>query len=181
MEGIEIRTERLLLRTYRAGDVDAMHGYYSDPSVCQHLLHEPWDRATTEETVLKRTRRTSLHGPDPAIALVVEHDGVVVGDVAAWACDATGCRAEIGWVFDPRHAGKGYATEAVRALIDLVFGQPDLHRIVARMDARNTASARLCERVGMVREAHLRRDLWTKGEWADTVTYGLLATDPRPA
>ena len=47
----------------------------------------------------------------------------------------------------------------------------------AQLDARNTASARLCERLGMTLEAHLRQDWWSKGEWTDTLVYGLLADE----
>ncbi|GAB2442862.1 hypothetical protein GCM10027187_01070 [Streptosporangium sandarakinum] len=72
-------------------------------------------------------------------------------------------------------SGRGFATEAVRALIGVAFERCGMHRVIARLDARNEASARLCQRVGMVKEAHLRRDYWMKGEWADTLIYGLLA------
>jgi len=49
--------------------------------------------------------------------------------------------------------------------------------VKAQLDARNTASARLCERLGMTLEAHLRQDWWSKGEWTDTLVYGLLADE----
>jgi len=52
-----------------------------------------------------------------------------------------------------------------------------VHRVVAQMDARNTASARLAARVGMRQEAHFRRDFWSKGEWTDTLVFGLLASE----
>jgi len=60
------------------------------------------------------------------------------------------------------------------------FAHYGMHRVIARVDGRNKASARLCERVGMTREAHLRRDEWAKGEWTDTLIYGLL-TEEWPA
>lgn len=55
-----------------------------------------------------------------------------------------------------------------------------LHRIAAHMDGRNGPSARICERLGMQREAFLRQNLWSKGEWTDTIIYAVLASD-RPA
>jgi RimJ/RimL family protein N-acetyltransferase len=54
-----------------------------------------------------------------------------------------------------------------------------MRRVIAQLDPRNAPSARVCERVGMTREAHLREDYWTKGEWADTLIYGLLARERR--
>jgi len=86
-------------------------------------------------------------------------------------------RGEIGWVFHPDHTGQGFATEAVRAVLDLAFGFYRMHRVVAQLDSRNEPSARLCERVGMRREGHLRQDWWSKGEWTDTLVYGVLKDD----
>jgi aminoglycoside 6'-N-acetyltransferase len=65
----------------------------------------------------------------------------------------------------------------VRALIGVAFGIYGMRRVVAQLDARNTSSARLCERVGMTKEAHLRQDCWIKGEWTDHAIYGLLAQE----
>ena len=71
----------------------------------------------------------------------------------------------------------GVQTCALPILLDLALGKSGLHRVAARMDARNTASARLAERVGMRREAHLREDWWSKGEWTSTLEFGVLARD----
>ena len=105
---------------------------------------------------------------------MVEHAGQVIGDVALWCADDTRQRGEMGWAFRPDVTGHGFATEAVRALVDVAFGHYGMQRVFAQLDARNSASARLCERIGMSREAHLRRDWWSKGEWSDTLVYGLL-------
>ena len=83
--------------------------------------------------------------------------------------------AEIGWAFSPAHTGRGFATEAAMALVDLAFSHYPLHRLFANLDPRNTRSAALCERLGMTREAHLRRDFPAPdGTWTDSAIYGLL-------
>lgn len=174
-----VHTERLSLRPYRSTDVDASLAYYADPDVARYLLDEPWTREYAERQVTKRVGRTTIDAPGSALALVVEREGQVVGDLALWPPDATLSRGEIGWVFHPQAAGQGFATEAVRAVLDLAFGHFRMHRVAAQMDARNSASARLAERLGMTREAHLRRDWWSKGEWTDTFIYGLLAEEWR--
>ena len=84
---------------------------------------------------------------------------------------------DLGYALLPEARGKGYATEAATALIDAAFTHHDLHRIEAQMDARNSASAQLCERLGMQREAHLRQNWWMKGEWTSTLVYGVLASE----
>lgn len=178
---LPLRTERLLLRTHRPDDLEPLLAYYADPEVARYIPWEPWTREQAEGHLAKRLLRTGVDGPDSALALVVEHDGRVVGDVVVWPADATLERGEMGWAFHPDVAGRGYATEAVRALIGVAFGPCRMRRVAAQLDARNTLSARLCERVGMTREAHLRQDCFAKGEWTDTLVYGLLASEWPPA
>ncbi|MEV5693830.1 GNAT family N-acetyltransferase [Micromonospora globbae] len=172
---LPIRTERLLLRQYRVDDVDAVLAYYGDPLVARYVPWEPWSREHAAEQVAKRVHRLGVTDIDSALALVVEHKGEVVGDVVLWPADETLSRGEMGWIFNPSASGRGFATEAVGALVRVAFAHCGMHRVIARLDARNEASARLCQRVGMVKEAHLRQDYWLKGEWADTLIYGLLA------
>ncbi|WP_088998009.1 GNAT family N-acetyltransferase [Micromonospora echinaurantiaca] len=174
---LPIRTERLRLRPYRGDEVDALLAYYSDPVVARYIPWEPWTRDFAATVVARRVHGTGITGAESRLALVVEHEGEIVGDVILWPADETLSRGEMGWAFHPSVSGRGFATEAVRALVGVAFEQCGMHRVIAHVDARNTPSARVCERVGMVREAHLRQDHWTKGEWADTLIYGLLAKE----
>jgi RimJ/RimL family protein N-acetyltransferase len=113
--------------------------------------------------------------------VVVEPDTqggrAVVGDITLWAVDDSLSLGEISWVFDPAAGGRGLATEAARAVLDLAFGHYGMHRVRVRMDARNAASARLCERLGFRREGLLRQDWLIKEEWTDTLVYGMLAPE----
>jgi RimJ/RimL family protein N-acetyltransferase len=77
-------------------------------------------------------------------------------------------------MFHPDHGGRGYATEAMHAIVHLGFDDLGLHRLMARIDARNGPSGRVCERLGMRAEAHLLQNEWFKGEWTDEIDYGLL-------
>ena len=174
---LPIETERLCLRLHRPDDLDALLGYYSDPEVARYTPFVAWSRADAEEALEKRLRRTGVNGPDSALGLVIERSQQVVGDVILWPADETLARGEMGWALHPAAHGHGYAAEAVRALIGIAFGTYGMRRVIAQLDPRNAPSARLCERVGMRREAHLRQDYWTKGEWADTLIYGLLASE----
>ena len=89
-------------------------------------------------------------------------------------------RAEIGWCLDPAYQGRGYAREAVEALIEVCFEALGLRRVVANCFADNTASWRLMERLGMRREVYNVRDsLHRTGAWLDGVGYALLAEEWR--
>jgi RimJ/RimL family protein N-acetyltransferase len=85
--------------------------------------------------------------------------------------------AEIGFIFDPRHQGKGFATEAARALLDWAFGSAEVHRVIGRTEVRNTASARVLEKLGMRLEGHFVENEWVKNEWQSELVYAILARE----
>lgn len=174
---LPLTTKRLALRAHKPEDATALQKFYSHPDVARYLLDEPWSVEDATEKVTERVPKTDLDGPAQALALVIETGGEVIGDVILWFTDAEHRVAEIGWVLDPSYGGQGYATEAVQAVLDLAFDHYTCHRVVAQMDARNTASAKLAERVGMVKEAHHRQDWFSKGEWTDTLIYAMLSSD----
>ncbi|MDO4262653.1 MAG: GNAT family N-acetyltransferase [Deinococcus sp.] len=158
MELLPLTTERLLLRPFAGEDAADLHAYRSLDGVARFLLEDAWDQERTAQKLEQRRQQDDLRSGH--LALACEYGGRVVGDLSLWLTDDTGLSAEIGWVFHPAVAGKGLATEAVRAALGLAFEGYALHRVAAQMDARNLASARLCERVGMQREAHLRQNWW---------------------
>jgi RimJ/RimL family protein N-acetyltransferase len=168
---LPIRTERLVLRRHDLpGDMEDLHAYYGREDVATYLLQDPFPRAELDD----RMREWDA-ADDRVFGVVIELDGRVVGDVVLMFRGPS--IAEIGWVVHPDVGGRGIATEASRALLDVGFRHYGLHRIYADLDARNTASARLCERLGMRLETHRLQDIWSKGEWTDTLQYGLLASE----
>ncbi|MEU8998311.1 GNAT family protein [Streptomyces caniferus] len=176
-----IRTERLDLRPVTPDDFAAFHAYQRRPEVCRYLYWGPLDEAGSRASVAAKAARTTLResGDLLQLAVVVRDSGTLVGDVTfVWKSSAHR-QGGIGYVFHPDHAGHGYATEASRALLELGFEELHLHRIQAELDGRNTASARLLERLGMRREGHLRENEFLDGEWADEVVYAMLAREWR--
>ena len=178
------RTDRLVLRRATPHDVEATWQFRRLDEVSRWITRAP---ATLEEY------RTRFEDPASlAVTIVVELDGVVVGDLMlrledAWAqaevADrARGVQAELGWVLHPDHAGHGYATEAVRELIRICFEDLGLRRVTAECFADNVASWRLMERLGMRRESHTIRDSLHRSDgWLDGMAYALLAEDWRGA
>jgi RimJ/RimL family protein N-acetyltransferase len=81
---------------------------------------------------------------------------------------------EMGFIVHPDHHGRGYATEASRMLMRFGFETMELHRIIGRLEARNTASARVLEKLGMRREALLIENEFVKGEWQSEIVYAML-------
>jgi len=177
-----VRTERLLLRRLGPADADAAWAYRRDPEVAAWLTRLPARREVFDEWFTSREVQDST--------LVVEHDGVVVGDLYlkvkdAWsqqerALEALGTEAELGWVLSPEHQGRGYAGEALAALFGICFERLGLRRVTAACFSANEPSWRLMERLGMRREEHaLRESLHRSGRWLDGMAYGLLADEWR--
>jgi RimJ/RimL family protein N-acetyltransferase len=121
--------------------------------------------------------------------LMLERDGVVIGDLYlhvtdAWAqedmADRAGEEAEIGWCLSPEHQGHGYVTEGARALVQLCIEDLGVRRISAAAFADNTPSLRIMERLGMRQENHgIRDSLHRDLGWVDGVVYALLADEWR--
>jgi len=169
-----IRTQRLLLRPYQPGDTDAVYAYHRLPETARYLENEPMSLAEAKALVTRRIGSATLAGVGEALNLVVElaKTRAVVGDCVLFWCGEG--QAEVGYVLTPAHYGHGYATEAVGVLLRLGFEDLGLHRIAARCDARNTASARVMERAGLRREAHLVQSEFVKGGWTDELIYAIL-------
>ena len=177
---LPVTTERLVLRTIVASDSDAIGAYCGSPEVTRYLPFPALDAKGLAARMERLVAGTAPSVPGEILALAVVHEGVLVGDLMLRLADRRGpsdppAIGELGWVFAPEHAGRGFATEAARALVDLAFTHYPLHRLMARLDPRNLASARLCERLGMRHEAHTRQDYPDRdGTWSDTAVYGLL-------
>ncbi|WP_078894028.1 GNAT family N-acetyltransferase [Streptomyces sp. CT34] len=176
-----LRTERLDLRPVRLDDFAAVHAYQRLPEVCRYLYSSPRDEAASRAWVSDMATRTTLResGDSLRLAVVVRETGALVGDVSFVYTSRRHRQGRIGYVFHPDHTGHGYATEASRALLKLGFEDLRLHRIQAELDGRNTASARLLERLGMRREGHLRENEFLDGAWSDEVIYAMLAREWR--
>jgi RimJ/RimL family protein N-acetyltransferase len=169
-------TPRLLLRPYTADDLEGLYAIQSRPEVARYLYWEPRTRDEVRESLARKQRETALTDEGQALALAVEHreSGALVGEILLFWLSRANRAGEIGYVFHPDHGGHGYATEAARVGLELGFDGLGLHRIIGRLDARNTASARVLERLGMRREAHFVKNELVKGEWTDEVVYAIL-------
>ena len=171
-----ILTERLLLRPFEHTDLAGLHDISSRPDVTRYVPWEPRDEQTVREVL---ARRTDGSQDGLSLAVVLRSDGTLVGDISVFPLAPEHGTIEIGFIFHPDHHGIGLAGEACEAVLAVIFGQLGVRRVVARCDARNTASSRLLERLGMRLEAHLVENEFFKGELADELDYAILAREWR--
>jgi RimJ/RimL family protein N-acetyltransferase len=175
-----LRTTRMLIRPCRADDAEALYVLRTHPEVATWAHSVPTDLAEWRERFT-----------DPEIAphvLTVEVSGEIVGELMAYVRDgasqrevrelAAGSEAELGWLIAPEHQGRGLATEAARALVELCFNALGVRRVVASTFEANRASWRVMEKAGMRLETRSRRDTLHRDlGWLDGRVYALLADD----
>ena len=170
---IGMETERLLLRRFVPDDWQDLFEYLSQESICEYQPHYVF----TEESAISEAMRRSR---DYYWAVCLKGSGKLIGDAyfRTWKYGVW----EIGYVINEKYQKNGFATEAVKALIDDAFKNKGAHRVEARCDPRNTVSWRLLERLGFRREGHLLQDTCLISDednppvWTDTFIYGILTT-----
>jgi RimJ/RimL family protein N-acetyltransferase len=171
-----ILTERLALRPFRRGDVDAVYSYRSRADVSEYLFDRPMTHEDCAEAVQLRAGQIAFSGEGDKVLLAVERrdDVRLIGEVSLIWRSVPDFQAEVGYIFHPDVHGQGYASEASRALCAFGFEVMRLHRIYARCDARNGASERVMQRLGMRKEAHFREHMRVKGRWDEELIYAIL-------
>jgi RimJ/RimL family protein N-acetyltransferase len=176
-----LTSARLMLRPYTETDFDDLYDIQSRPEVTRYLLFGTRDRDQARESLQERIQAASLEndGDNLTLAVVLPQTGTVIGEVVLFWTSREHRQGEIGYIFHPDHGGKGYATEAAQVILRLGFEELSLHRIAGRLNGRNTASARVLERLGMRREAHFTHSRIVKGEWVDEVVFAMLEEEWR--
>ncbi len=155
-------TPRSTLRAFAASDTDALLVFHGDPESVRYVPYATRDRAGVDQVLQRKIRSTTLRAEGDLLELaVVLAGGELIGDLLLILQSVEHGTVEIGYIFSPALAGAGYATEAVRALVDLAVDQLGARRVTARVDARNAASRALLTRLGFRQEAlaHRQRDV----------------------
>ena len=180
---LPLQSDRLLLRAYADRDFDALYAMRSNAAVARYLYWSPQTPDEVRETLERKKAGTALRAEGDVLALAAEHrdTGAVVADVILHWVSREHALGEIGYITHPEHAGRGYATEACRPLLGIAFETLGLHRVIGRLEARNGASARVLEKLGMRLEAHLVENEWVKGEWQSELVYAILEREWRQA
>ncbi|HQR17204.1 MAG TPA: GNAT family N-acetyltransferase [Gemmatimonadales bacterium] len=170
-----LATGRLVLRPFApadAGDVQRLAGAREIAATTLTVPH-PYPDGAAEEWIATHAgawvERRGL-----TLAVTLREDGALVGAVGL-ALVMADRRAELGYWIGVPWWNRGFATEASRALLDFGFGTLGLHRIMARHMARNEASGRVMQKLGMLREGTLRHHVLKWGTFEDLVVYAVLA------
>ena len=176
----EIETERLVLRTMRLDDAEAMFAYASDPRVAEHVDWYPHGSVEESRRFLVAAIERYARGAPVGWAITLRGEDKLVGSAGFFDWAIAHARAEIGYSLAYWLWNRGYMTEAVRALVRFGFERMGLNRIEARCKVVNLASARVLEKAGFRLEGVLRQHQHTKGAFEDMKLYAILREDWQP-
>jgi len=175
-----ITTARLRLRAFTLADATDVQRLAGDRDIASTTasIPLPYEDGVAEQWIATHPRRFEQQmGLD--LAITQETDGALVGAIGL-RFEREHDRAELGYWIGKPYWGRGYATEAARALVEYGFERLELNRIYARHLTRNPASGRVLHKIGMTHEGHRRQHEKKWGVWEDDELYGMLRDDPRP-
>ena len=175
---LPIHTERLTLRPFQPDDLSSYADYHGRDDVYRFLYTSPpLPDALAVQFAELLSAPFSKDGDTLRLAVVRQEDAMLLGEVLLKIASKDALQLEVGYIFNPSFSGKGYATEAVRAIMDLGFNQLGCHRIFARLDTLNHGSIGIVERLKMRREAHLVQNDRFNGQWGDEFIYAILKSE----
>jgi [ribosomal protein S5]-alanine N-acetyltransferase len=175
-----LHTARLRLRPFTGADAEALYALHSNAHVLRYWDSPPWTEPARAERFIAACGQMEAEGTGARVALERAGDGAFIGWCGVTRWNPVYRSASLGYVLDDAAWGRGYATEAARALLGWAFGALDLNRVQAETDTRNLASARVLEKAGFVREGTLREDCVVDGVVSDSWVFGLLRREWQP-
>lgn len=176
-----LETERLNLRKFRDDDLETLLAYRNDPDV---YIYQGWKVPFTREAAVEfiaemSKREVGTQDTSFQIVLALKTTDELIGDLGYFPNKHDPRQIRVGYTLAKKYWGNGYATEAMRALLDYAFDVQHAHRVIADLDPRNAASLKLLERLGFRREAHFVENYWMGDYWADEYLYAILEREWR--
>ncbi len=169
-----LETEHLLLRGVVKEDLNEIFALRSNPETMKYiprpLLKNVKDALNHIATIDEKINANE--GINWAITL--KGNPKLIGLIGHYRIKPEHYRAEIGYMLLPEFHGKGIITEAIIELVNYGFQEMHLHSIEAHIDPENSASARVLEKSGFVKEAHLKENEFYEGQFIDTLIYSIL-------
>lgn len=172
-----IETERLVLRGATAEDAPALLAMMQDPEVLRYYGMSRFESLQQAVREIGWFGDLWEHGQGIRWAIDELGGAHYIGDIGLHNLVRAHARAEVGYRLARGYWRRGYMGEALRAVVGYGLEAMALNRIEALVDTRNTASCRLAEKVGFIREGVLREYEYENGAFVDLAMYSLLRRD----
>lgn len=169
---VELTTKRLFLRPVETEDAKAIFNYRSDAETNKYQAWIPKTIDDVDSFLNKISPEIDIADTWFQFAIVEIKNTKIIGDVGIHFVD--GEQAELGCTLAKKYHGKGYATEALKAVMDYLFNELNKHRIIGSIDPKNVSSIELVERLSFKKVAHFKESLLINGEWVDDIVYAFL-------
>lgn len=173
------QTKRLTLREVSLADLTAIHALLSLPETDQfNTLGIPETTDVTAELVmgwLEENRNPERKSYILSMEITETHQ--FIGLMALYIGKPKYKKGEVWFKVHSKFWNKGYTTEALQRLLQFAFSELNLHRMEAGCAVGNNASKRVLEKVGMLQEGLLRKNLPIRGQWVDNFEFAMLDTD----
>lgn len=171
---IDIKTDRLIIRLAKPDDAEAIYSYRSDFIENKYQGWFPDSAKEVRDYISNMPGTIDVADICFQFAIIGREEKRLIGDMGIVFTNHDNSQAEIGCTLHKDYQGKGYATEALKAIVNYLFIALNKHRIVASVDPRNIASLKLIERLGFRKEAHFKESYYLRGEWVDDIIYAML-------
>jgi ribosomal-protein-alanine N-acetyltransferase len=175
----ELHTERLLLRQMHKEDAPAVFGLRSNEAIMRFIPRPLAQSVTDALLLIEQLNEAAAKGEAITWGIERKAQPGIIGTIGYVRMTKEHHRAEVGYLLHTAQQGQGIMREALNRVVDYGFSDMHLHSIEAVLDPANTASARVLEKSGFVKEAYFRQKELYKGAFRDIAVYSLLCTDPR--
>jgi RimJ/RimL family protein N-acetyltransferase len=172
-----LETERLPLRPFVPSDAPAVQRLAGDREIAATTTNvpHPYEDGMAEQWIASHAERFA-NGTLAAFAIVVREGNILVGAISL-RIEGKHARAELVYWLGKEYWNHGYCTEAAREIVRYGFEALGLNRIHASHFARNPASGRVMQKIGMTREGCLRQHVRKWDAFEDLVVYGIVRSD----
>ncbi len=170
----EIYTKRLTLRRYQPTDAEGMfRNYAGDERVTTYLSWMPYKRA--EDIILFLEETIADYASDSTYHWAIAYNGEIIGSISVMSLDELRNNCEVGYCIGYDYWNRGITSEALAAVIQYLFEEIGMHRILAKHDVENPSSGAIMKKCGMSyegrwKEYYLRHD----GTYSDALLYGIV-------
>ncbi len=176
-----LHADRLILRNFKDDDLDSFVAYRNVPAVA---MYQGWSIPYTQQQGMEflkaiKDMESPKQGQWLQLAIELKETGELAGDIGVRILEQDARQAVIGFTVAPAYWRKGYAVEAITALLEFLFEDIDLHRISADCDTENTGSWRTLEKAGFRREAYFVESFPMGQKYGSEYYYGMLQREWR--
>jgi RimJ/RimL family protein N-acetyltransferase len=172
-----LKTERTILRPIELKDNEEILKYRSDSETNKYQSWIPKDLEEVNQFINKNPNQFNIPNTWFQLVILKKDSNEIVGDVGIHFKGSDNMQCELGCTLKKEYHGRGYATEAVKVVIDHLFNKLNKHRIITSIDPENTSSIKLVEKLGFRKEAHFKKSIMINGEWVDDIIYAILKTE----